>query len=262
MDPGRHQDPTVIQLRSIAAELDSGEQLFYLDPVDFVLRKEPELYTSSKGGILAEELGMGKTVIILALILCTRDHFPGIPEDISDVCGRVWTPSLLKHSITPDPPPSKIGIPSLSDMIVHKARTSDLRYLEWDEHVPEHLYDLVIKNTPYYWESYQKGLGPAGLAQSNRIETKRNLAKDSSYSFKENECGVPRFEAGSKIFVSKATLIVVPVMLLKQWEGEIMKHTEDGALQVLTVRSRKDVPSVEDIASCYDVSHSLVARFL
>ncbi|KAF8329753.1 P-loop containing nucleoside triphosphate hydrolase protein [Cantharellus anzutake] len=254
MDSKPHIDPTLIKLSSSPSKSGPQErssQLFYLDPVDFILRKTPDLYVCSKGGILAEELGMGKTVIVLALILSTRDDFPELPRDTIHLCEPLWTPALHKYSAPLHSPTPKTNIPSLTDMVLHKIRTSDLRCLPWDELLPEHLYRVLLKNVPFTWETNEKDLQLSGFAQSSRIEGQRKASVDPHRT--ENQSNSLQCTTRGRIFISKATLVVVPVMLLKQWEGEIMKHTEDGALSVLTIRNRGDVPTVEDLSSYYDV---------
>lgn len=59
---------------------------------------------------------------------------------------------------------------------------------------------------------------------------------------------------GEKILLSPATLVVVPGMLRLQWEAEILKHVEDGALRVLVLNTKDGIVSVEDLANSYDVS--------
>lgn len=58
-----------------------------------------------------------------------------------------------------------------------------------------------------------------------------------------------------KIYLSTATLIIVPRLLLKQWQGEIEKHFRKGALKYITVGN--DLPSRDevlksDVSSCDD----------
>ena len=42
--------------------------------------QEPRYYESNRGGILAESMGLGKTIICLAVVLASQGHFPQIPD--------------------------------------------------------------------------------------------------------------------------------------------------------------------------------------
>ncbi|KIW03203.1 uncharacterized protein PV09_05429 [Verruconis gallopava] len=56
---------------------------YYYNPRALQFRLSPPQYEGSRGGILAESMGVGKTVIIIALILATRYHLPRIPPQYS-----------------------------------------------------------------------------------------------------------------------------------------------------------------------------------
>ncbi|PGG98650.1 hypothetical protein AJ79_08805 [Helicocarpus griseus UAMH5409] len=55
-------------------------QDYYYDKEEGNLFREKRLYSEACGGILAETMGFGKTLICLAVILATRGHFPRIPS--------------------------------------------------------------------------------------------------------------------------------------------------------------------------------------
>ncbi|KAJ9649307.1 hypothetical protein H2199_000082 [Coniosporium tulheliwenetii] len=54
-------------------------QPFYYGARAGLFLKNPRYYEANKGGILAETMGLGKTLICLAVILATKGHFPHIP---------------------------------------------------------------------------------------------------------------------------------------------------------------------------------------
>lgn len=55
------------------------------------------------------------------------------------------------------------------------------------------------------------------------------------------------------IYLSGATLCVVPDALVKHWEGQITQHLDGSALRVLTVKRAADVPPAVDLAFDYDI---------
>jgi len=52
---------------------------FFYGPRDLLFLREPRYYEGCRGGILAESMGLGKTLIVLSLILATKDHPPKVP---------------------------------------------------------------------------------------------------------------------------------------------------------------------------------------
>jgi hypothetical protein len=47
---------------------------YYYNPREMLIRRDPVYYECNRGGILAETMGVGKTLICLALILATKYH--------------------------------------------------------------------------------------------------------------------------------------------------------------------------------------------
>lgn len=60
-------DPRLVPVTS------SAGRIWYIDPVAGTVLSEPRYYDGVRGGILAEEMGAGKTLICLALVLASRD---------------------------------------------------------------------------------------------------------------------------------------------------------------------------------------------
>ena len=57
-----------------------------------------------------------------------------------------------------------------------------------------------------------------------------------------------------KIYATSATLIVVPGTLFRQWQSEIEKHCEDGALRCyFAEKAAGTLPTAAMLASHYDV---------
>ncbi|KAJ3566952.1 hypothetical protein NPX13_g6948 [Xylaria arbuscula] len=97
-EPGRVVDPR------LRPALDQSGRPWYYDEVSGLVLKEPRFYDGAQGGILAEEMGTGKTLICLALILSTKSE-PSKPPD---------------PFIAETPPRHRIG--SLVDMAAAAAR--------------------------------------------------------------------------------------------------------------------------------------------
>uniref|UniRef100_A0A8H7N9D6 SNF2 N-terminal domain-containing protein n=1 Tax=Bionectria ochroleuca TaxID=29856 RepID=A0A8H7N9D6_BIOOC len=72
--PGQTLDPRLQHVR------DQNGEGWYVDLVTGSILKEPRYYDGISGGILAEEMGSGKTLICLALILATKQVSASAPE--------------------------------------------------------------------------------------------------------------------------------------------------------------------------------------
>jgi SNF2 family DNA or RNA helicase len=186
--------------------------VFYCDLEDGCCLREPRKYDSSKGGICAENMGLGKTLISLALILSTRRMSSQIPVEYSvgTIPFRKTTGSLLDMAATTI---GRSGIP-WQDYF-------DLKNAEGYEF--SQCAEAIRRNKGYY---FLPGLG------------------------RRRESRIPRPER-RKIWLTSATIVVVPANLVKQWVQEINKHTE--GLKVLVMNNNKhQLPLAEELAD-YDI---------
>ncbi|EIN07069.1 hypothetical protein PUNSTDRAFT_104552 [Punctularia strigosozonata HHB-11173 SS5] len=236
---GTCPDPLYITLHSM-----DGEPLHFQPATGEVVRERP-VVTSSRGGILCEELGTGKTVMILSLIMATLDELPAPEESILDT-RPVLTPISMRVFSTTEAKaarkrasrggrtiaPPVGGVPTLVEMSLHWSRLhpakSGLRQFE-DQLARTNLLPMLTGNVPFYHHFIVDG-----------------LEQDSSRR-KTSGAG-PR-----TMHITSATLVIVPPNLVAQWQREIQKHCEDG-LRVLTVNKDADLPRPSELASNFDVS--------
>jgi len=204
---------------------DLNQQPFYLDVFDGVLLRHAQLYTKPRGGILAETMGYGKTLICIALILATRGHYPKVPEGRLDTC-------------TPPPHPQ---MPSLLEMAARS-----------------------LKQSAMPWKAEFHALRTAGYHYDRCIEElgkyDREFAEPIFHPTTPDRKASKR-EAARILRLCSATLVIVPPNLLVQWQHEIEKHTEDGAIDLLVIdSSTKHVPHWKTLMS-YDMVLITKARF-
>lgn len=64
-------------------QIKKNGRVFYFDTIGFTFANGPELYTSPKGGVLAENMGLGKTLICLALVMLTKDEISVPPDQLA-----------------------------------------------------------------------------------------------------------------------------------------------------------------------------------
>jgi hypothetical protein len=173
-------------------------QKFYFGARDGSFLQEPRYYETNRGGILAETMGLGKTVICLAVILATKNHLPKIPA--------AYQP----------PPPVRPRVGTLVDMAASILGRRSVPVNTWiqqteeDEKVDLTVFkDYLDRNLAFYEI-------PADLPRMNRNT---------------------RIPPPRQLVLSSATIIVVPRNLLHQWQSEIHKHVFEGGLKVLVMDS-------------------------
>ncbi|KAL8371076.1 hypothetical protein RB595_001096 [Gaeumannomyces hyphopodioides] len=200
---------------------DHRSTAWYYDPASCTALRYPRLYDSVRGGILAEEMGAGKTLICLALILATR-HQPA------------YAPDIYKIDV-----PVRSRIASLADMA---ASAGSRESVPWGAYFDDFLkhgrhYEnclAVIERNPAYY------LVP-------RPRPRRASRR-------------PRPELPAiKVFLSRATLVLVPANLLQQWRDEITKHTSGLSVLVLAIRDG-EIPDPAALAK-YELVIFSIPRF-
>lgn len=261
MDATQIPDPLFIPLTSMFFET------FYLQPGTMEILRERLTVAACRSGVLCEELGTGKTVIILALILATIHQISSPEESIMDD-RHVMTPLSFRYFPSAECTSTRkrffrgkedtfdsqsCCLPSFVELLLHRKRTtpdtsipntatvqgllSHERHMEIVSKVEQiHLDQLLQATTPFYYH-YE------GEPTTNE-RTQR----------KGTDPG-PR-----RVYLTSATLIIVPANLLGQWGREIQKHVE-YPIRVLILRQGTPMPHVTALASDYDIILMTYQRF-
>ncbi|KAI4742196.1 hypothetical protein E4T50_07404 [Aureobasidium sp. EXF-12298] len=182
---------------------------FYYEPWDVSLFRSPRFYESCKGGILAETMGLGKTLICITLILATRGYLPRTPAQYDRVTVRPKVATLLDMAISAV---NRHSAPWPSFFERHEEVTG--------EHMG-HCIDLMQQNVP----SYEIPIEPI---RWNRKTT------------------VP---APKKVTLAATTIVVVPRNLLSQWKSELEKHTTGILKILIMDDNRAALPRPEMLAT-------------
>lgn len=196
---------------------------FYYNCENQSIYRDPQEYEDVRGGILAETMGFGKTLICLAAILATKGHLPRIPPEHS----------LYLHPIRP-----KVG--TLMQMTA-----------------------ATIGREQIPFRSYFQELADAGNSHDRCIAMlEENIGSYFIRSPpKESRRGQPAVTKWEQIHLCPATLILVPTDLFRQWENEIALHVERDALKVLYLNfSGEKVPSKERLCT-FDIILMSQKRF-
>ncbi|KAG9185193.1 hypothetical protein G6011_07737 [Alternaria panax] len=171
---------------------------FYFGARDGSFLQEPRYFETNRGGILAETMGLGKTVIVLAVILASKNHLPKIPAAHRPL------------------PPSRNRPGSLTDMVISTAGRHS------------------IPAKAFFEQSEANGAGDmtSFIDALDRAIPLYEIPPDLPRMNRNTRIPLPR-----QLVLSSATIIVVPRNLLHQWQSEIQKHVLQGGLKVLVVDS-------------------------
>ncbi|KAI0861976.1 SNF2 family N-terminal domain-containing protein [Xylaria cubensis] len=218
MEPGRVIDPR------LRPALDQAGQAWYYDDVSGLVLREPRYYDEAQSGILAEEMGTGKTLICLALILSTKSE-----------------PSKPPEPLLAETHPRR-GLGSLMDMA---AAATNKHSVAWKQY-----FETCSAQLGYEFNNCIHAL----TRPENRALYKvRNALVEPRRSNRKVTVVPPK-----EVFLSHLTLIITPGNLVKQWQNEIKKHTT--GLSVLVLVNQDTIPSVPELLF-YDVILFSESRF-
>jgi hypothetical protein len=241
LDPGVAPDPLYIPIHGV-----HDVKTFYLQPSNMEILRELPMRSQARGGILCEEMGTGKTCIVLGLIMATK-HQISSPDDppwnaperpvLTPLAFRHFPLSQFEHSRSDAHVKSRRApLPSLVEMLTHFIRASPecIGPPGYDVYLQErcpHLWEPLARNHPFYhvYEHIPETASPRrkGLNRGPR-----------------------------RVYLTSATLAVVPRAILEQWNAEINKHCDGGSLRVLFLDSgdrASTIPPPYELASNYDV---------
>lgn len=209
----REVNPTQVIDPRLRNVVDQRGDKWYCDLDTASCLRQPRTFEAPKGGICAETMGLGKTLICLALILATREISSQIP---------------VEHSVGTIPVRRKTG--SLLDMAA-----------------------ATIGRTGTPWKTELARLEADG---SDFSKCREALKRGAGHYFlpppaPRRESRNPKVIPPRKVWLTTATIVVVPTNLVQQWLHEIKKHTVD--LKVLTMNDLAiPLPASEDLAE-YDI---------
>ena len=179
-----------------------------------VFYKSPRYYESCQGGVLAETMGLGKTLICIAVIMLTRGQYAAVPVEFEGT------------STHPGPR-------SLTDMASSAVIKTGLPYKTFFEDHRDYTDDDLLFCKAVMDRQQPKYEIPPRIIRSMRHAEKRGPVEE--------------------IRLCHGTIVVVPPNLVGQWQAELNKHVGQGALKVLVMKQTNHaLPDPEELAT-YDV---------
>ena len=195
----RETQPT-LQLDSRLEELRGPTgKAFYFDRIASQVLIEKRLYEETRGGILAETMGHGKTLISLAVVLATKGHLPHVPPE--------YESELKPHRIDEQ----RVGAASLKSMINRVIYQHAIPWKPYFDDLakggeyPENCRSFIEHNPSWY-----------SIPQPQRLRRTSNIPTEEK-----------------RIFLSSTTLIVVPPNLMNHWQQEIDTHFEKDVFSMM-----------------------------
>ena len=203
---------------------------------------------------MREFLGTGKTVMILTLVVATIREISSPQESLHDD-RPIMTPIAFRHFPSTfemarkrlragrrSAPTQSGEFPALVELLLHHSRTSPCIYVP----DPNTSRGAILHQKR---QELEKQFELTQLAKIHRANTPFYLHYESG----EEDIRASRKSSNGPrlIYLTNATLIVVPVNLLSQWDREIIKHCD--TLRVFIFRAGTLTPSAKSLASDYDV---------
>ncbi|KAF4608242.1 hypothetical protein EYR40_000586 [Pleurotus pulmonarius] len=239
-------DPLYVPIKSVAGTT------FFFQPGTYEVLQERPMVVPTTGGILCEELGTGKTIMILALILATRHELSAPEESITDVRPTLTSTALRyfpsapydqirqrcggdRHILNDGDYPTRV--PSLVELLIHVSRTNPQPATHYTDALESAGLTKLIRATVPFYHHY--------------------LGDPTTYERARRDQSRP---APRTMYLTSATLVVVPSNLIAQWYREIHKHCKIE-LRVLQMRTNSTFPSVKSLASDYDIVLMTYERF-
>ncbi|KAF5864657.1 hypothetical protein ETB97_006934 [Aspergillus alliaceus] len=187
---------------------------YYYDKEEGNILQEKRMYSEPRGGILAETMGCGKTLICIAVILATRGHFPQIPLEHQDMVNpvRTHTGSLLEMAAAAA---GRLSLPWKG-------------YFESMRHCGA-LFGKCIKACEENRGTYTIPSPPARYSGRTGVAYPRPPPQ--------------------RLSLCSATLIIVPPNLINHWKEEIARHAE--GIIVLVIQGLLDpTPTTDQLLRC------------
>lgn len=201
---------------------------YYVHIDTFTFYRNPDLIRLPRGGILAENMGLGKTLICLALVCLTKHDVTEVPEDLllyhedDDPDVRIISKSELEGVVPPR------LLKSLVAMCVDFINENSMPWKYFVNDIPPQ----VVRRLSEAPGSFKIKL------DYNEYNTVFDVKKRRSFRKKELAMeDQPEGNLFRQVYLSSTTIIVVPENLVHQWSSELTKHVRDDYLKKLFLSS-------------------------
>lgn len=228
--PERTLVPNFICLRSPLSQ-----KVYYFDILNTAFFLKPELFQQPRGGILAENMGLGKTLICLSLICLTKWELSTLPEDYLTVMKdedevKEMVIDYERNILVPKHPPKHTLVPRLAELCKKVVNQNSLPWKFYQEHLPESVIN-TLKSAPGYFRiplENSEYVSPFSVKRSRKSDRIKYLEEELPMEGRTHKT----------LYFCNTTLIVVPDNLFHQWNNELKKHIEPTFLKKLFISNQ------------------------
>lgn len=244
-----------------------SQQTYFYNPYGgYFLYKKPTSRAPTYGGILAEEMGLGKTVEMLSLILLNPKEQKPMDDAQPDAQGgddsaTISNESLADIEINPD-----VACRLEADKAFREKAVEELRYQREKKEMAKRKLvfkkkaDVVDINVKCFCGRTAIEVDPSTRFRCPQCDTWQHAdcvrwSETASWGNQENYlCPSCRCSKLENAVEAKTTLIVSPASISDQWYAEIKKHVRKGALSVFIYRGVQNEGFVQPHALAdYDI---------
>ncbi|KAF9955348.1 hypothetical protein BGZ65_003436 [Modicella reniformis] len=228
-------DPTFIPLQ------DMDNKTYYLNIANgglTICRQPGSKWDDVAGGIICEDMTLKKSSQPPSVD--TRLHCELDPQAKSpSLIVQDEVASMGSSSVFMIP---KTRVPSLQHFAAAAVRMGQIDYMHFHEYINPGTLELLEDMSVYYYHE-----------EANAVNARSSLSRAKQFKMMERT---------PEIFMSSATLVIVPPNLTDQWCNEVNKHTEDFALKLLRIESGldKEIPDCKVLMK-YDMVLITQTRF-
>lgn len=198
------------------------DKTYFLDLTVLEASQHPEVFVTPRGGILLENMGLGKTFICLALICCSKQEISQIPEQFRSTNEEIE----LKRS-------NSKKFPKLMDLCIKKLNNGSVSWKPYS-HLLSNSCLKALEENPGSFVIPQ--VDNPWLRKSSRLSTDVEIIDEEK-----------------KLLLCNTTLVITPDNLFHQWIIEIKKHLVKDFLKILKInRLDFEIPPAEELIK-YDL---------
>ncbi|QPG72878.1 hypothetical protein FOA43_000181 [Brettanomyces nanus] len=191
--------PTIVQIKN---------GMMYIDLSSFKVMVNPPTYCTPRGGILAENMGLGKTCICLALICLSKLQISQTPRDC-----RIGNPN------TPH-------VKSLMGKCVEFISNNSIQWRQYYNDLPKTCIEKLEVSLGYF-------------EKVDIHVTRHNTRHTRSQAHTNIEDNAFETISSRRVYLSSTTLVVIPDNLFPQWVSEVKKHVMENYLKLIEIPNEK-----------------------